>query len=311
MSKLRVSISIGAVCLALAVAVTLPARPHHALAATPGPSTTTATSQVATTPGTSTPTPLAVTPGGVPAPFEVFGQAWVDARPSSAVIRAVVAGKVCGSAEQLLSDAGLSFDVKVASAAQQPGCGTTGAIVQFMIGDRIASQTLQWQSGVIQHVTLISGPPFAEFTGSFTYYPKLAGLEVEPVIGGATCGVPVAPLLGAGPTYTFDVVVDPQALHAGCGHPGAVVTFRLSQLVGAQRLRVADAIGTGVWQPGTTRLNLDFPATSLTGLPSAGYLAGSQDAVIFTSPLAIAALITLVLTGASLFAIGITRRLDW
>ena len=237
--------------------------------------------QAQTPPATATPAlvsvPTPTNPGSPLAPMTVVGQTFVDARPSGDRVRAFIGATECGATgQQVGTDAGLGFYLAVSAAGEKPGCGTPGVTVHFQIGDRSATQTLPWRAGVVrtsaggvENVVLVAGPAFARYSGSYRLASLSGWVVVEPLINGVVCGVSLIPTFGEGPTYDYEVVVDPAELTPGCGTPGATVSFRFAD--GEQRVPIADAIGTGVWQPGIFRtVNLAFPSTSLATLPPAG-----------------------------------------
>lgn len=78
-----------------------------------------------------------------------------DAKPSGSglAVRAYVGGVECGVGKI----SGDSYSINVASALQEPNCGTAGAQVTFTIGDYWAFETGTWKSGSPQVLDL-SGP---------------------------------------------------------------------------------------------------------------------------------------------------------
>lgn len=221
----------------------------------------------------ATPEPtVAASPTPVERGMMILGRTWVDARPSSADVRAFIGGVECASSQQVGTDAGYTFTLTIPAASERPGCGVPGATITFKVGDRDAPQTVTWQSGTTLFETLIAGPPFTLYAGTFTYRGPLAQIEVEPLINGVVCGIQLNPPLGEGPTWDFVVVVDPDVLRPGCGRPGVTVTFRLVRVTGTSRVPIADAAFNGVWGPGESlTAQLTFSAASSTAaLPATG-----------------------------------------
>jgi hypothetical protein len=228
---------LGAASLVAALLV-VPSAAGRAVAATPSPTGT----------ATSTETPVAI-PTLAPAdrPMTVIGHAWVDGYPGGGDVSAFIGGVECGSGPQLATDAGESFALEVPAAAEKAGCGTPGAVVTFKIGTRDARPTAAWEAGAYLTTTLIAGPPFSLIAGTFTPPAGAGYVEVEPLVGGVVCGQQLNPLLGEGPSFDFIVTVEPAERRAGCGTPGAIVTFRFVRVDGMTRTPLGVAPLVAVW----------------------------------------------------------------
>jgi hypothetical protein len=92
------------------------------------------------------------------APFDVFtltGSASMQGQTvPSALVTAKINGVACGAA---IADASGNFRLVIAGSAIRSGCGTSGATVNFMIGDQAAGQTIAYTSGGTQTLNLSVG----------------------------------------------------------------------------------------------------------------------------------------------------------
>lgn len=226
---------------------------------------------------TPTPTPTAtVVATSTPRPVvaEFSGTAWVDARLASGPVQARINGQVCGESGILAApDAGPFYDLRVVSDNDKPGCGKPGDLIMFFISDRQANQTAAWNptAGSYHHLTLIAGPPFAQFFG----YVALGRMPVQerivPFVNNVECGYQLNSWQGSGSPYGYQVVVLPKELKDGCGFEGAEVTFKL---LDAQGSVVAIAPEHGIWHiwDGTGEIpHLDLAMSpARIGMPGSG-----------------------------------------
>jgi len=192
----------------------------------------------------------------------VIGNVWVRARPAFGTVRALVGDVTCAEAStiSIVDSYDASFTLTIPSNATKPGCGAPGATVRFTVNGAPANETMTWEAGEVVSTTLVVGPPFARFVGEFRF-DQLAGFEqIVPFIGSTRCGVQINPLQGEAPSYGFDVIVDPEALVAGCGDAGDEITLVLVD--GRDTSRVVATTGTtATWVPTTTSgLVLSFTA---------------------------------------------------
>jgi hypothetical protein len=220
------------------------------------------------------PTPSAK-PDEASASMTVWGPVWVDARPAGTTVRAFVGETECASIDSILPvDVYITtYHLVVPSSEERDGCGKPGAIITFTVGDAPVDGAAAWQSGGTARLDLVAGPPFARYSGEFTWPDATGTLAVEPLIGEQVCGEQLNPLLGGGPSYGYDVVVDPATLQPGCGVPGATVRFRLVRQEEGRRTVLADATGGEVtWEPGTqvTGHALTFATPPNVVLPASG-----------------------------------------
>ncbi|MCA9831201.1 MAG: hypothetical protein R3B97_01180 [Dehalococcoidia bacterium] len=105
--------------------------------------------------------PAFAQPPQIPATF--FGRVSIEGAPvpPGTQIRAFVDGTDCTQpgGSGTFDDAGVSrYLVDVMHETQSPGCGRTGAMVAFKIGDQPAGQSAPWNSGPVV-LDLFIGPP--------------------------------------------------------------------------------------------------------------------------------------------------------
>jgi hypothetical protein len=220
------------------------------------------------------PTPSAE-PDEASASMTVWGPVWVDARPAATTIRAFVGETECAAEDSItpVDTYITTYRLVVPPAEERAGCGEPGAIINFTVGGAPVGTTAAWQSGGTARLDLVAGPPFARYSGEFTWSDATGALAVEPLIGERVCGEQLNPLQGEGPSYGYDVVVDPETLQTGCGVPGAIVRLRLVREEEGRRTVLADATGGEVtWEPGIqlTGHALTFAATPNVVLPTTG-----------------------------------------
>jgi hypothetical protein len=208
--------------------------------------------------GTPTPAPTVAFPtASAGDAMTIGGSAWVDARPVSGEIVALIGGHVCGRGQSGRLTPGDTpvFVLTVRSALQEEGCGTPGAKVILAINGRAANQSFTFNPGLQQQLTLTAGAPFAQLNGEITG-SQLADFAVIPYIDGIACGVDLgSPLLPNGRTPYFRVIVDSAELATGCGLPGTQVRLVLTS-VG----RPPVEIGALPWQEGALVIEpIDIP----------------------------------------------------
>ncbi|HJX61758.1 MAG TPA: SdrD B-like domain-containing protein, partial [Dehalococcoidia bacterium] len=209
------------------------------------------------------------------------GSVWRDGQPASegARIEALVGEKVCGETTAY----GLReshYSMWVLSASERGDCGEEGAEVRFRVGGAMANETVQWR---LQHPThlhegrevdtltetldLIVGPELAIFEGAALEYrpdnpchcaPE--GAAVRAYVEDRLCGESVVFPVHPGPS-SYQIVVLPDALRAGCGRVGASVRFTIGD---------EPANEGAVWEPGVHRVELSVgepPTPSPTSRP--------------------------------------------
>lgn len=74
--------------------------------------------------------------------------------PDRTLIVGLVNSNLCGSIIAMQESATKNYSLKVASAAQQSGCGVDGATVTFRVGGFSARETATWQQGAITQLNL-------------------------------------------------------------------------------------------------------------------------------------------------------------
>lgn len=206
--------------------------PVPAATATPSVQTpSTATVSVAT-PIEQTPFPTV----GFPSPASVSeamllgGGVWIDARPASGEVIALIGGIECGRGQSGVLHGGdpPTFLIEIASDAERPGCGTAGASVTIVVNGRVVNETVVWAPGYQQPVNLVAGPPFGNYFGKLQFNGIAPRAVVRAYVDDVLCGEdPTVIARGAG-TATYHVVVEPDALRPGCGRDGVVVSLRLT-----------------------------------------------------------------------------------
>ncbi len=173
------------------------------------------------------------------------GSIWVDARPVTGEVLAFVGGRQCGKGKsvQLMHGSLPIFGVEVASAAGTPGCGVPGVEVTISVDGRAMNETVLWAAGFQSGRRLIAGPEFGHYRGTILTDEPIT--TIVPYVNDAVCGETLdIGVVAAGLIY-YNVVVDPEELKAGCGRPGAAVTFRALTDDGSR----TDA-GTSTWHTG-------------------------------------------------------------
>lgn len=163
----------------------------------------------------------------------VGGTLWVDGRPATGDVAAFIGGKDCGhgTSGRMQSDPPspvASFVIIVESDAVKPGCGVPGVPITITVDGRAMNETLPWQRGFQQPVSLIAGPAFAEYYGKLKVAPLPIRFAVKAYIGDVPCSNDLSvPLMGVATEIHYDVTVDPAELRPGCGRDGVEVEFHL------------------------------------------------------------------------------------
>ena len=189
------------------------------------------------------------TPSSSSAAMILGGVLWVDGATPVGEVIAYIGGKECGRGQSfLLPDAGPTFIVTVAAAAEQPGCGAPGTPVTLTLNGRPMNDMVDWQPGFAQPRTFFAGPAVAQYWGTFIRRDKSVQVEkVVPYVGDVACGTQVDALLG-NEEVGYQVVAVPEQLRPGCGREGVVVTLRLE---GTMDGRAFDTVlATAPWEPG-------------------------------------------------------------
>ena len=199
------------------------------------------------------------------------GSVWKDGAPlpEGTGIEALVEEKVCGET----TTCGLresTYFMWVVSAEQEEGCGEDGTEVRFRLGGAMANQTAQWQDQDSASVDLFVGPDLAVFEGLVLAYrpdtPSIMipeGAPVNAYVGERLCGESTIFVAHPGPNR-YQIVVLADALQAGCGSEGALITFALDGQPANEGAQ---------WQPGVHHLELTVgepppPTPSPTRRPS-------------------------------------------
>jgi len=173
-------------------------------------------------------------------PNRFYGTATVDGQIAFAgmAVQAFIGGVPCG--DGVVAPGG-GYSIDVVSAVSRPGCGYDGAAVTFALGGIAADQIAIYQTGGFTQLDLSvhgqSGPqptrpgspapvpvPPARFFGSITLNggPFPTTSTIDALIGGVVCG---SGGVTAGGAYAVDVAS--ASVAAGCGTPGAIVSFRV------------------------------------------------------------------------------------
>jgi hypothetical protein len=136
----------------------------------------------------------------------------------------------------------------VPSANEKEGCGSEGATITFTIGNRPANETKAWYSGDQPGMTLTTGPPYAQYSGTVRVGgQEVHGSAVKAYVADTFCGE------AEGLRGTYGVIVPPAELKPGCGEEGAVVRFMIGE-------DEADQIAQ--WAAGRHELNLTAAAAA-------------------------------------------------
>jgi len=182
------------------------------------------------------------------------GSIWKDGAPvpEGTHVEALVEEKVCGETTTCGPREARYF-TWVVSAEEERGCGEEDADVRFRIGGTVANQTAQWHDQDSATVDLFVGPEPAVFGGIVLMYRPgtsnimvAEGTSVQAYVGDQLCGEGTAFTAHPGPN-SYQVVVLPDALRAGCVTEGASVRFSVGGEAANER---------AVWQPGVQRLQL-------------------------------------------------------
>ena len=194
------------------------------------------------------------------------GSIWKDGAPvpEGTRIEALVGEKVCGET----TTCGLResrYFLWVISAREEGGCGEEDAEVRFRVDGTVVNQAAQWHDQDSATVDLFVGPELAVFEGPvFVYRPDTPnimaseGTGVKAYVGDRLCGE--SAIFAAHPSpNSYQVVVLPDALRAGCGTEGASVRFTIGD----------EPVNEGAaWQPGVRRLTLSVGEPPPTSSPT-------------------------------------------
>ncbi|TAK68792.1 MAG: hypothetical protein EPO22_02150 [Dehalococcoidia bacterium] len=163
----------------------------------------------------------------------IGGTLWVDGRPATGEVLAYIGGKVCarGMSGFMPSEPPSpvsDFVLIIESDAVKPGCGAPGAPVTLTVDGRAMNETIPWQPGFQQPVSLTAGPAFATYYGRLKIAPLPARFAVRAYVGDVPCSSDLsAPPWGVAPEIHYYVTVDPAELRPGCGRDGVEVEFHL------------------------------------------------------------------------------------
>ncbi len=157
-------------------------------------------------------------------PMSLSGSAlkdWKDT-PAGTVVTALIDGNDCGTATTSLFSGVSSYTIRVPSAAELPGCGAPGKLVQMTVAGQPAFPTLAWGARNANlaitnwDISSASPPPGPTVTqtlgGGWSQLPHLA----------AAGPVPLA--LGYLPT-SWSTALDWSPTTPGLGGPGAYLRF--------------------------------------------------------------------------------------
>lgn len=98
----------------------------------------------------------------VPEPPSRFaGTVTIDGQPAApgTPIEARIGDTSCGVTSVFAQGGQARYVIDVASAASQPGCGTPGASVTFVVGGRVASQVGTWRNYELGQLDLVVTSP--------------------------------------------------------------------------------------------------------------------------------------------------------
>lgn len=190
------------------------------------------------------------------------GELWVDGGVSEGEVVAYIAGRECGRGQSISTGDAPVFAIRVASDAEVPGCGMPGVPVTLTINGRAMNDTVAWQPGFQQPLTLFAGPVVARYIGYIRFdapfsETNISPQRVIPYIDDIVCGGQLNPMQGNG-EVGYEIAVMPEELKPGCGREGAVITLRL-ELMAAGTSIVVD-LGQVPWQPGR---RVELPAVDL------------------------------------------------
>lgn len=162
------------------------------------------------------------------------GTAYVEGEPAPAgsIVKALVDGRVCGQAE--ISEEmppGFYAFLIVPPAAMQPGCGSEGATVAFLIGETLANETAVWTPG-FHRLHLTTGMP--------------ATPSAAPTVTPLTSVVP--PTLTPSPTPTPTLPQEPVATPIPTLTPAASPSASPSPIAAAPALAAASIEGAAATQ---------------------------------------------------------------
>jgi hypothetical protein len=180
---------------------------------------------------------------------------------------------VCGEAvtSSPFSDGEVTsmYALDVLTQAEKEGCAEPGDTVHFFIGGEPATPPAVWEGGS-KHHPIHTGPPYASFGGGLTCRGEpcidfvvgpASAPEVVAYIDGKPCGS--HGVSGWLITSYYTVNVASAEAMAGCGTPGAVVTFTIDG---------APAKETGIWVVGATSLPLSTDGLSWGDIDCSGAL---------------------------------------
>jgi hypothetical protein len=184
----------------------------------------------------------------------LLGVAIVDDEyaPPGTPIEALVGDAVCGRGT------GPRFEMQILASSQQAGCAEVGDKVTFTIGGELATEHFIWPefhySPWLFSLSAVDGHAWYWYERG-SNDPPPAGMEVEAYVGDTLCGQATLsdhpPVLGLGElpgVRGFSRLVVPAASElAGCGVPGATVSFRIA---GGGTLR------TYQWAAGVQRIDI-------------------------------------------------------
>jgi len=173
---------------------------------------------------------LAESPPNPPSRFA--GTVLVDgAKPAAGtVITAKIGNTTCGTTS-VTGDGNYVLDVPALDPGATPNCGTDGATVSFLIGDKLAQQTGSWANYKLSVLNLTyTTPATPTATATGTGSPTGTGTGTATGTASAT-GTPKAPVTGNGTTSDdaglwLWVVLGAGALALGTG--GVAVSRRRS-----------------------------------------------------------------------------------
>lgn len=200
-----------------------------------------------------------------------------DYAASGTAVEAFVDGVACGTAEVPSGSVFRLFELRVLGAGERAGCAVAGDSISFTVGGVPASETLSWDDVGL-------GPWFQSLTAApdhaWYWFERIAapappaGLKVAAAVHGSVCAETVVDTDLQGPfifiaedIFGFSQLAVPSdGIEAGCGQPGAAVSFRVGNI---------DAVETVPWQTGVQQLDL-----SLYGDVSCNFVVDAIDAAL-------------------------------